>query len=184
MTWLILVAIAAIAVYVVTLYNRLVRNRQMTEEGWSGIDVQLKRRADLIPNLVDTVKGYAGHERATLEGVVAARGKAMQASGAEARGAAEKGLTQALRQLFALAEAYPELKANQNFLELQRDLGAIEDAIQNARRYFNAVVRDLNTKIEAFPSNLVAGAFGFVKRDYFELDSEAERSAPTVRFGG
>jgi len=183
MGWIALGLLALAAVYAVGIYNGLVALRNRSESSWSDIDVQLKRRYELIPNLVETVKGYAGHERATLESVVAARGKAMQASGTEARGAAENGLTQALRQLFALAESYPELKANQNFLELQRDLGAIEDAIQNARRYFNAVVRDLNTKVEAFPSNLVAGAFGFVKRDYFELDSEAERSAPTVRFG-
>jgi LemA protein len=183
MGWIVLGALALAAVYAIGIYNGLVGLRNRSESSWSDIDVQLKRRYELIPNLVETVKGYAGHERTTLESVVAARGKAMQASGAEQRGAAEQGLTQALRQLFALAEAYPELKANQNFLELQRELSGIEDAIQNARRYYNAVVRDLNTKIESFPSNLVAGPFGFLKKAYFELESDAERSAPAVRFG-
>jgi LemA protein len=183
MVWVVLGILALAAAYAVGIYNGLVGLRNRSESSWSDIDVQLKRRYELIPNLVETVKGYAGHERTTLESVVAARGKAMQASGAEQRGAAEQGLTQALRQLFALAEAYPELKANQNFLELQRELSGIEDAIQNARRYYNAVVRDLNTKVESFPSNLVAGAFGFLKKAYFELDSDAERSAPAVHFG-
>jgi LemA protein len=183
MGWIVLAALSLAAAYAVAAYNGLIGLRNRSENSWSDIDVQLKRRHELIPNLVETVKGYAGHERATLESVVAARGTAMRASGAEARGSAENGLTQALRQLFALAEAYPELKANQSFLELQRELTGIEDAIQNARRYYNAVVRDLNTKIESFPSNLVAGAFGFLKKDYSELDSDAERSAPTVQFG-
>ena len=183
MGWIVLALLALAAAWAVAIYNALVGLRNRSEGSWSDIDVQLKRRYELIPNLVETVKGYAGHERATLEGVVAARGRAMTASGAEARGAAENGLTQALRQLFALAEAYPELRANESFLALQRELSGLEDAIQNARRYYNAVVRDLNTKIESFPSNLVAGAFDFAKKDYFELDAEAERSAPAVRFG-
>ena len=184
MGWIVLAILAALVAYAVGLYNAMVRLRNRSEGSWSDIDVQLKRRYELIPNLVETVKGYAGHERTTLEGVVAARGKAMDASGPEAKAAAEGDLTRALRQLFALAEAYPDLKANQNFLELQRQLSGIEEAIQNARRYYNAVVRDLNTRIEVFPSNLVAQLFGFARKVYFELDSEAERSAPAVRFGG
>jgi len=184
MSWIVLAVLAALVAYAVALYNAMVRLRNRSEGSWSDIDVQLKRRYELIPNLVETVKGYAGHERTTLESVVAARGKAMGASGPEARATAEGDLTRALRQLFALAEAYPDLKANQNFLELQRELSGIEEAIQNARRYYNAVVRDLNTRIEVFPSNLVASLFGFEREAYFELDSEAERSAPAVRFGG
>jgi LemA protein len=184
MGWIVLgLAVAAVAGAIV-LYNGLVRLRNRSESSWSDIDVQLKRRYELIPNLVETVKGYAAHEQSTFTNVTAARGKAMEASGPEAKGTAEGDLTRALRQLFALAEAYPDLKANQNFLELQHQLSSIEEAIQNARRYYNAVVRDLNTKIEVFPSNLVASAFAFEKKVYFELDSEAERSAPAVRFGG
>jgi LemA protein len=144
--------------------------------------VQLKRRYDLIPNLLETVKGYAGHERATLEAVVSARGRAMTASGPAAKAEAEGALTQALRQVFALAEAYPQLRAAENFAQLQASLGQIEDAVQNARRYYNAVVRDLNTRIGQFPSNLVAGSFGFTPREFFELTSDAERQAPKVSF--
>jgi LemA protein len=184
MGWIVvLVAAAVLVVWGVGVYNGLVRLRNGSESAWSDIDVQLKRRWELIPNLVETVKGYASHERQTLEEVVAARGQAMAASGTEAKADAEGGLTRSLRQLFALAERYPDLKANQNFLELQSQLSAIEDAIQNARRYFNAVVRDLNTRIESFPANLIAGATGFTRKTYFELGDETERSAPKVSFG-
>jgi LemA protein len=183
MTWIFLAGLAAVGVWAVGIYNGLVQLRNRAESSWSDIDVQLKRRWELIPNLVETVKGYASHERETLEGVIEARGAAMSADTPEAKAGAEGGLTRALRQLFALAEAYPDLKANQNFLDLQRQLTEIEDAIQNARRYYNAVVRDLNTRVETFPANLVANLFGFLRKAYFELDSEAERSAPQVSFG-
>ncbi len=178
---LLLIALAVLAA-VVGLYNRLVRLRNGSENAWSDIDVQLKRRHDLVPNLVETVKGYAAHEQTTLNKVVEARNRAAQAGGPENRAAAEGELSRTLSSLFALAESYPQLKANENFLSLQRDLGAIEDAIQNARRYYNAVVRDLNTACETFPSNLIAQPFGFSKKEYFELDSNAERSVPSVRF--
>jgi len=163
-------------------YNGLVRLRNQVENAWSQIDVQLRRRYDLIPNLVETVKGYARHEQGTFTQVTEARSRAMQASGPEAQAAAEGDLSRVLKSLFAVAEAYPELRANENFLSLQAELSKIEDAIQNARRYYNAVVRDLNTSCEVFPSNLVAGSFGFSKKEYFELDSESERSAPRVSF--
>jgi LemA protein len=182
MGWIVLAVVAVLLVWAVGVYNGLVRLRNGSENAWSDIDVQLKRRWELIPNLVETVKGYASHERQTLEEVIAARGNAMAASGPEAKAGAEGGLTRALRQLFALAESYPDLKANQNFLELQGQLSAIEDAIQKARRYYNAVVRDLNTRIELFPQSLVAQMTGFVRKDYFELDDESERSAPAVSF--
>lgn len=182
MTLIVLAVLAGLAVLVVSLYNTLVRLRNASESAWSDVDVQLKRRYELIPNLVETVKGYATHEKATFDQVVKARSQAMQASGPEAKSAAEGGLTATLRSLFALAEAYPELRANQNFLALQSELSGLEEAIQNARRYYNAVVRDLNTRCEAFPSNLVAGSFGFSKKDYFELDDAAERKAPQVSF--
>ena len=172
----------AVALTVVALYNRLVRLRNGSENAWSDIDVQLKRRHDLVPNLVETVKGYAAHEQTTLSKVIEARNRAAQAGGPEKRAAAEGDLSRTLSSLFALAESYPQLKANENFLSLQRDLGSIEDAIQNARRYYNAVVRDLNTSCETFPSNLVAGTFGFSKKEYFELESDAERSVPSVHF--
>jgi len=167
---------------IVGLYNGLVQLRNASDSAWSDIDVQLKRRADLVPNLVESVKGYAGHERSTLDEVTEARARAMRAVTPGERSAAEGALGHALGGLFAVAEAYPELKANQNFLSLQGDLSKLEDAIQNARRYYNAVVRDLNTKCEAFPSNLVASHFGFAKKEYFELESPAERAAPAVSF--
>ncbi|MFQ5457015.1 MAG: LemA family protein [Myxococcota bacterium] len=175
-----LIVIAALAAAGIWLFNRLVRLRNRGESAWSDIDVQLKRRHDLVPNLVETVKGYAGHEQKTFSEVVAARGRAQAAAGPAASGRAEGDLTRMLGRLFAVAEAYPQLRASENFLGLQRDLSVIEDAIQNARRYYNAVVRDLNTACETFPSNLVASAFGFGKREYFELDADAERSAPVV----
>jgi LemA protein len=171
-----------VLVYGIAIYNRLVVLRNTCDSSWSDIDVQLKRRWDLIPNLVETVKGYAAHEKQTFEAVVDARGRAMQAEGPVEKSSAEGLLGRTLKSLFALAEAYPELKANENFLSLQSELSALEDAIQKARRYYNAVVRDFNTLCETVPSNLVAGMFGFRKRDYFELDSEAERNVPAVSF--
>ncbi len=183
MGWLTLLVVAAFVVAAVSIYNRLVKLRNGSENAWSDIDVQLKRRYDLVPNLVETVKGYASHEQGTFEKVTQARTQAMAATSPGDRAQAEGGLTRALKSLFALSERYPELKANQNFLALQTELSSLEAALQNARRYYNAVVRDLNTACEAFPSNLVAGIFGFSRKEYFELDAEAERSAPQVSFG-
>lgn len=184
MSTYILLAIVAVALYGIFIYNGLVKARQMAEEAWSGIDVQLKRRADLIPNLVETVKGYAAHERETLEAVVAARNRALAvpAGDVEGRAVAEGILGQALGKLFALSEAYPDLKANQNFLELQRSLEGVEGELQMARRYYNGAARDLNVKVESFPSNIVAGQFGFTKKPYFEIDNPADRAVPSVKF--
>ena len=156
----------------------------MKEEAWSGIDVQLKRRADLIPNLIETVKGYAAHEKSTFEEVIAMRNRAqaVPAGDVEGRAQAEGLLSQALGKLFALAEAYPDLKANANFLELQRSLETIEGELQMSRRYYNGAARDLNVKVESFPSNLVAGQFGFSKAPYFEIENPADRAVPTVKF--
>ncbi|TCL75862.1 LemA family protein [Rhizobium sp. BK251] len=182
--YILLAIIVIVALYAVFIYNGLVRARQMAEEAWSGIDVQLKRRADLIPNLIETVKGYAAHERGTLEEVVELRNKAqaVPAGDVAGRAQAEGLLGQALGRLLALAEAYPDLKANQNFSELQGSLETMESEIQMARRYYNGAARDLNVKVESFPSNLVAGQFGFGKREYFEITNEADRAVPTVKF--
>ena len=178
-----LAAVAAIVVFVIVSYNRLVSLVQRTQSAWSDVDVQLKRRTDLVPNLVESVKSYAAHERGTLDAVVRARGAAVAAQTPESRAQAEGQLTQALRGLFALAESYPDLKASASFQALQASLGEIEDTVQSARRYFNAVVRDLNTTIEIFPSNLVAGLFQFPEHAYFELDRPEERQVPKVSFG-
>lgn len=180
-----LIAVAAgAAVWAILIYNRLVALRQRSREGWSGVDVQLKRRADLIPNLVATVKGYASHESGVLEAVTEMRARAQAASGAApaARQQAEGELSGALARLFAVAENYPDLKADGNFVELQQTLAELEDQIQMARRYYNGTVRDLNTLIESFPSNLVAGRFGFDQQDYFEIESAADRALPAVSF--
>ncbi|MET0747109.1 MAG: LemA family protein [Rhizobium sp.] len=176
--------VVLIAVYVIVVYNGLVRARQMAEEAWSGIDVQLKRRADLIPNLIETVKGYATHEKSTLEEVVSLRNQAqaLPPGDVAARGVAEGLLGQALGRVMALAEAYPDLKANQNFAELQASLETMESELQMSRRYYNGAARDLNVKVETFPNNLVAGPFGFSKRPYFEITNEADRAVPTVKF--
>ncbi len=168
--------------YTIAIYNGLVKLKNQAEEAWSSIDVQLKRRHDLIPNLVETVKGYASHEKETLTKVIEARNMAMNASASiEKRAEAENFLTNTLKSLFALSENYPNLKANENFLQLQNSLNEIEDNIQNARRYYNAVVRDLNTKIESFPSNIIAGMFNFTKKEYFEID-EKEKEPVKVKF--
>jgi len=165
------------------LYNGLVRARNACDESWADIDSELRRRYDLIPNLVETVKGYAGHEKETLERVVAARNTAMANHGSpESQARDENVLVGALRQLFALSEAYPDLKANQNFLALQQELANTEDRIQRSRRFYNANVRDLNNRIEVFPSNLVAGLFGFSRREYFEIEEAAARQPVQVRF--
>jgi LemA protein len=183
-TLIVVLAIAAVVVFaVIGIYNGLVRLKVQAANAWADIDVQLKRRHDLIPNVVETVKGYASHERQTLEAVINARNKAVsvQASGPAERSQAEGALTSALRGLFALAEAYPQLRAAENFGQLQGTLAQIEEAIQNARRYYNAVVRDLNTKIQQFPSNIVAGMFGFTPREFFEI-SDTEKATPQVKF--
>jgi len=180
---LILLIIIAVLIFVfVGIYNGLVKLRNTSEQAWSDVDVQLKRRYDLVPNLVETVKGYASHEKETFEKVVQARNQAMQATSPEDKAQAENFLQSTLKSLFALAEAYPELKANQNFIELQAELSKIEEQIQLSRRYYNAVVRDLNTKIESVPSNIVANMFNFQKREYFELEAAEEREAPQVSF--
>lgn len=173
------VLVVAVAVWVVATYNRLVGLRNRAEEAWSGIDVQLQRRADVVPNLVEVVKGYAGHERETLERVVEARNAMTTASGPRAAGQADDQLEGALRQLFAVAEGYPDLKASTNFLELQRELARLEEDISFARRYHNAVVEDLNTGIQQFPAVVVARPLGFREREYFKAHQDA-RTAPTV----
>jgi LemA protein len=179
----VLIVIGVLAVAIIVIYNGLVRLKVQADNAWADIDVQLKRRYDLIPNLVETVKGYAAHEKGTLESVIAARNQAMTAQGPAAKGQAESMLTGALRQLFALAEAYPQLRAVESFTQLQNSLQQIEDALQNARRYYNAVVRDLNTRIHQFPSNMIAGMTGFRPREFFEISAPAEREAPRVSFG-
>ena len=173
--WIIL-AIAVVAVlFVVVKYNALITLRVRVDEAWSDITVQLKRRLDLIPNLIETVKGYAAHEKGVFEAVTAARANTINAQGVKETAAAENQLEGALKSLFAVAEAYPDLKANENFVELQRELVDTEDKIQASRRFYNGGVRDLNTRIQTFPSNLIASIFSFTNRDFFELD-EAEQA--------
>jgi LemA protein len=183
--WIILGIIVLVVIYLIFLYNRLVALRQTVNQSWSDISVQLKQRHDLVPNLVETVKGYASHERQTLEAVVAARNAAVAAQGPAAQAQAENMLTGALRQLFALAEAYPDLKANQNFLQLQTELADLENKIAASRRFFNNAVQEYNTAIEQFPAVFIARNMGFQGREFFELD-ESERAAvqapPQVKF--
>jgi LemA protein len=162
-------------------YNSLIKLRNRTDEAWSDIDVQLKRRYDLIPNLVNTVKGYASHESATFEKVTKARTEAMSAQGAAAKGKAENMLSESLKSIFALAEAYPELKANQNFLKLQDELSDTENKIQASRRFYNGNARDFNIKIQVFPNNIVAGMLGFKKYEFFQA-TEGERENVKVEF--
>ncbi len=171
-----------IAFYLVGIYNKLVRKRSMMEEGWSGIDVQLKKRYDLIPNLVETVKGYASHEKETLDQVIKARNSALKAEGVKAQTKAENQLNSALANVFALSEAYPDLKANTNFVQLQQELSAIEGDIEKARRYYNATARENNIMVESFPSNIVAGIGGFELAEYFEIEDAGQRSTPQVKF--
>lgn len=179
----IFLAILVVVIFAtISIYNGLVRLRVRGENAWADIDVQLKRRYDLIPNLVETVQGYASHERGTLEAVIEARNRAMSAQGPQEKAAAEGILTGTLKSLFALAEAYPQLRAVESFNQLQVTLNEIEEAVQSARRYYNAVVRDLNTKIQQFPSNVVANMFNFKEEEFFELTSEEEREVPKVSF--
>jgi LemA protein len=179
--WIILAVAAVALVYAAVVYNSLVRTRQMANEAWSGIDVQLKRRSELVPNLVEVVKGYAGHERTVLEEVTQRRGaaRALPEGDVAGRARAEGALTAALGHLFALAENYPDLKASNNFLELQRQLSSLENELQMARRYYNGTVRNLNVLVQSFPSNLIAGLFGFGTREFFQL-GEGEGALPQV----
>ena len=180
---IVVVAIIVIAVlYYIAKRNSIIASRNRVDESWSGIDVQLKRRHDLVPNLVETVKGYAAHEKGTFENIAKFRSQAMQATGPAERAQAENQLTMAIKSLFAVAENYPQLRASEQFTSLQTSLNELEDSIQNSRRYYNAVVRDLNTKIASFPSNVVAGMFGFSPRQFFELTSAAEREPVAVKF--
>ncbi|WP_026970076.1 LemA family protein [Algoriphagus terrigena] len=183
MTLLIIGVIVLLVIfYTIGIYNKLVKFRTLVDEAWSGIDVQLKKRYSLIPNLVETVKGYAKHEQETFEKVVNARNMAQSATTLESQQAAENQLNKALVNLFALSEQYPELKANQNFLKLQEELSVIEQDIEKSRRYYNGTVREKSILIDSFPSNILANLFGFVKSKFFELDSDAERVLPQVKF--
>jgi len=180
--WITAGIVGVALIWAILIYNKFISLRAQGDASWSDIDVQLKRRYDLIPNLVEAVKGYASHEKETLDRVVKARQKGIEAATVHDQGTAESSLTAALRQLFALAEAYPDLKANINFLELKKQLSEIEDAIQGARRYYNAVVRDYNTKVDSFPDMAIARLFSFSTREYFELEDAGERAVPQVRF--
>ena len=181
-TYIILGVVVLVVLWVVGGYNGLVTLKNRAKEAWSDIDVQLKRRYDLIPNLVETVKGYATHEKELFEKVTQARVSAMGAQGMEAKAKAENQLSGTLKSLFAVAENYPDLKASTNFLELQRELTDTEDKIQAARRFYNTNVRDLNIKIESFPANIIAGTFGFKEMELFETTSDAERQPVAVKF--
>ena len=180
--YIILIVVAVVILWLVGIYNSLVKKKNRAKEAWADIDVQLKRRYNLIPNLVETVKGYASHERELFERVTKARTRAMGAQDLKEKGQAENFLTGALKTLFAVAENYPDLKASENFLELQRELRDTEDKIQAARRFYNSNVRDLNIKIESFPSNLVAKIFNFKKMELFELAEAEARATPKVNF--
>ena len=181
--YILLTLVVVAVVYLVSVYNSLIKNRNLVEEGWSGIETQLKRRANLIPNLVETVKGYASHEREALEAVTILRTQAMSTSDIGERGKKEGELTAALGRLFAVAEAYPDLKANENFIGLQQDLSDTEDQVQLARRYYNGTARNMNVLVESFPSNLVANYFTFVKAKFFEIEDDQDRAVPQVSFG-
>lgn len=179
--WVLFGVLVLAGVWVIAVYNRFVRMVMRVKEAWADIDVQLKRRYDLIPNLVETVKGYAAHEKTAFENVTAARARAMDAGGIEEKGKAENMLSGALKSLFAVAEAYPDLKANQNFLELQRELSDTENKIQSARRFYNGNVRDLNTAVSSFPGNVIAEMFRFEEREFFELEGADEAARQPVK---
>lgn len=180
--WIVLIVLALVVVWVILSYNRLVALREQVRAAWAQIDVVLKRRHDLIPNLVETVKGYAAHERDTLERVIAARNAAVAARDPGQASQAEGALSGALRQLFALSEAYPDLKANTNFSELQRELAGTENQISGQRQHYNALVATYNTSMLSFPNNLIAGPFGFTAQPFFEIQDAAQREAPQVKF--
>jgi LemA protein len=181
--WIVAGVAAVIGLYAIVIFNRLVRGRNLVREGWSGIDVQLRRRADLIPNLVETVKAYAAHERGLFEEIVARRNSALSASGVSGRAAAERDLQGSLHRLLAVAEAYPELKANQNFLTLQNQIAELEDQLQMARRYYNGTVRDFNISIQTFPDVLLARLTGFREEHFFQIDADSA-ATPTVGLSG
>jgi LemA protein len=181
---IVVIIVVLLGLWMVFSYNGLVRLRNQVQSAWRQIDVELTRRHDLIPNLVETVKGYASHERETLDAVVRARAAATAPGASVAQQARQEGeLSQALGRLLAITEAYPDLKANQNFLALQNELAQTEDRIASGRRFYNATVQELNTKVESIPSNLIAGVFHFTRADYFEVENEQVRSAPQVNFG-
>jgi len=182
LTWIILAVVVVVVGFAVAVYNGLIRLKNKTEEAWADIDVQLKRRYDLIPNLVETVKGYAKHEKGTFEKVAELRSEAMQAKTPGEKAKADNMLTETLKSLFAVAENYPDLKANQNFLDLQSQLSQIEETIQQSRRYYNGNVRDFNIKIETFPNNLIVGIMGFKKFEFFEVAEAKERENVKVAF--
>ena len=174
-------AFAVVIIFIIAAYNRLIRYKNRTDEAWSDISIQLKRRYNLIPNLIETVKGYARHERDLLQKVTEARSRAIEAGNTKEQAKAENMLTDTLKSLFAVAESYPELKANENFLNLQEELTDTENKIQSARRFYNTNVRDFNTACETFPTNLIANLFNFKKRDFFEID-ENQKETPKVKF--
>lgn len=180
--WIVLGVIALLVIWLIAMYNGLVTLKNRVDEAWSDIDVQLKRRYDLIPNVIETVKGYATHERELFENVTKARTAAMGAQSVKEHEQAENMLTGALKSLFAVSENYPDLKANQNFLQLQDELSDTENKIQASRRFYNGNVRDYNTKLQTFPTNMFASMFKFVAREFFEVENEAERAAPQVKF--
>lgn len=180
--WIILAIVLVIVFFGISIYNGLIRLKNKVDEAWADIETQLKRRYDLIPNMVETVKGYAKHEKGTLEEVTKARNMAMHAGGVEGKAQAENMLSGALKTLFAVAENYPDLKANQNFIDLQQTLKDIEEHLQLSRRYYNATVRDLNTKIEVFPNNIFASMLHFAKRQFFQVDAAEERQNVKVNF--
>ncbi|MCL1034714.1 LemA family protein [Elizabethkingia anophelis] len=174
--------VVIVLLYGVSVYNKLVKFRNLVHEAWSSIDVMLKKRYDLIPNLVETVKGYATHERETLDSVTQARTMAKNAGSVQEKEAAEKNLNQAMMNLFAVAEQYPDLKANTNFQQLQNELSSLESDIEKSRRYYNGTVRENNTLVESFPSNIIANMYKFEKAPFFELQNTAEREVPSVKF--
>ena len=171
-----------IIIWLIVIYNGLVRRKNLMKEAWSGIDVQLKRRANLIPNLIETVKGYMAHEKEVLNNITELRSRSMKSDDVGEKGRLEGELSRSLANLFAVAENYPDLKANQNFLDLQKQLSEIEDQIQMARRYYNGTVRNFNIQIESFPSNIVANMFNFKQADFFEIEDEKDRAVPKVKF--
>lgn len=180
--WIVLAVIAVVVAALIAMYNGLIRFKVRVDEAWSDIDVQLKRRYDLIPNLVETVKGYAAHEQGTLQKVVEARAAAMQAGNTTEKAKTENMLSDTLKSIFALAENYPDLKANQNFLELQKELRDTENKIQAARRFYNGNVRDFNTKLQVFPTNIIGNMLGFKDREFFGIEDEKEKEAVQVKF--
>ncbi len=180
--WIILGVILIFIFWLIAVYNGLIKLKNRTKEAWADIEVQLKRRHDLIPNLIETVKGYATHERELFEKVTKARAQAMQATSPEEKGKAENALSNTLKSLFAVAENYPDLKASENFAKLQDELSDTENKIQAARRFYNGNVRDFNTKLETFPTNLIANQLNFHKFDFFEIEDEKEKEVPSVKF--